>query len=177
MRYLSRATLLLFASVARFLPNHPFRTENNLQTRAEPHRAEHQRRADAAALSARPPLTSSTATTWTLGCPCAAALATAESKPFADGDCDRLSSLHGTSIMLQVQAETQAETPRRNRMSHSLMPPTVMSTVETVEYNFGMLRDEAVHWRARIQQPERLVLRHRCGDFRGPTWRSMTGVE
>lgn len=96
-------------------------------------------------------------------------------KPFADGDCDRLSSLHGTSIMLPVQTETQAETPGRNRMSHSLMPPTVMSTVETVRYNFGMLRDDAVHWLARIQQPERLVVPHRCGDFHGPTWRSMAG--
>ena len=83
----------------------------------------------------------------------------------------------GASIMLPMQAETRAEMPGRNRMSHSLMPPTVMSTVETARFNFGMLRDNAVHWLARIQQPERPVVRHRCGDFRGPTWRSMAGME
>jgi hypothetical protein len=37
-----------------------------------------------------------------------------------------------------------------------------------------MLHDDVVYWLARIQQPERLLVRHRCGDLRDPTWQSMT---
>ena len=29
---------------------------------------------------------------------------------------------------------------------------------------------DVVYWLVRIQQPERLVVRHRCGDLRDPTW-------
>ena len=111
---------------------------------------------------------------WTIVCACAAALATAESTA-PSGHLRTVTVIAsaaftawGANIMLSMQAET----PGRNRM-----PPTVMRTVETASHNFGMLHDDVVHWLARIQQPERLLVCHRCGDLRGPALKSTAGME
>jgi len=91
-------------------------------------------------------------------------------EPFADGDCNRPSGLHNMRCKYYApnacrDAREQHDVTYRDEHSRD------------GGHNLGMLHDDVVNWFAHIQQPERPVVRHSCGDLRDPTWQSMTGME